>query len=191
MPGSNNSLVIDLDQDETISDKENDEGLNLQDNINTDDQIKEKSKDSGTEELVVYISGGVKEPGVYTLPYGSRVYQLIELAGGELEDSLLELLNLASPLEDGQHIHIYREGDDIDYESQLVPDNKSQGDTKININTADITLLESLPGIGPVRAESIIKHREKVGEFTSIEQIMDVNGIGPGIFNQIKELIVT
>ncbi len=156
---------------------------------------KEKDLNQIHPEIIVYITGAVKSPGVYYLPPNSRVYNLIQAAGGETSTALLEVLNLAAPLSDGDHIIIYEKTDDwsmkdyYDFNSHHHSRASENIQEKININIADAVLLETLPGIGPVRADNIISFRDTTGSFTQIEDIKSVPGIGDGIFNQIKDLI--
>lgn len=130
------------------------------------------------EMITIHLVGAVNNPGVYRLPEGSRVYEALELAGGVTGEADLEMVNLARPLFDGEQLTIPRPG-----EAQ------PPGETKININRATEEELMSLPGIGATRAGKIIEHRDKYGYFTGITQIMEVSGIGEGIFQDIKDLI--
>ncbi|OWZ83938.1 helix-hairpin-helix domain-containing protein [Natranaerobius trueperi] len=160
----------------------------LEETISNDKNETEDEKN--TQKVVVYISGAVSTPGVFTLPEGSRVYQGIEMAGGKNEDALTEFLNLAALLQDGMHIHIPSEGEDMDQVNDDINMTFYQEENSlINVNTANNNLLESLPGIGTVRAQNIIDYRENNGIFSTTDQIMEVNGIGQGIFSEIKELI--
>lgn len=140
--------------------------------------------------LVVDVRGAVTQPGVYELPLGSRVQDAIQAAGGALPEADLAGLNLAAPLEDGAAIRVPEQA-----EAQSPP-SRSGGVTipevpgsLININTATQEALESLPGIGPALAQRVIAYREANGPFPSIEAIQNVSGIGPGIFEKIKDLI--
>ncbi len=162
---------------------------------NYDNEKLDQDSTDKSDEVTAYISGAVKDPGVYSLPVGSRLFQLLEKAGGEQEDALLEYLNLAAPLQDGEHIHVFKEGDDLEDKEIAVTDstvsdnhNSAQTD-KVNINNADASTLETLPGIGPVRADSIISYRETTGNFQRTDQIMEINGIGTGIYDQVKDMI--
>ncbi len=132
--------------------------------------------------IKVNITGAVIKPGVYELKKGSRLNDLLELAGGVTIDDLT-FYNLAAELYDGQHVHI---------ESQPLIENKSPLiDRKVNINEADIQILMSLPGIGETKAAEIIKYRDENGFFEEIEDILNVPGIGDYTFRLIKDLIAT
>jgi competence protein ComEA len=137
----------------------------------------------------VYISGAVNHPDVYSLPAGTIIKDAITLAGGAVGDADLNRVNLAQPLTDGQQIYVPRLG-----EAPLIELQEGTAAPvltgPINLNTATQAELESLPGIGPALAERIIRYREQNGPFARIEDIQNVSGIGPSIFEQIKDLIV-
>lgn len=141
--------------------------------------------------IIVHISGAVPRPGVYALPDGARVQDIISAAGGFLAEADKELINLARVLEDGEKLDIpYAEGFSpvlpTPVESIIIP---GDDEDLININTASSFELETLPGIGPTIAQRIIEHRETNGPFLAIEDIVNVSGIGPGIYERIKDLI--
>ena len=125
-------------------------------------------------EIHVYVEGEVVSPGVYTLQDGDRVADAIEAAGGFTADADQGAVNLASPLRDGDRVHVYRIGD--------VPQ-------KINLNTAEAWLLQSLPGIGETLAQRIIDYRNENGSFQQIEALKKVEGIGAATFEKLKDNI--
>ncbi len=141
--------------------------------------------------IVVFVSGEVLSPGVYTLPPESRVVDAIEAAGGLTTDADASAVNQAIVLEDGMQIHVPEIGE----AATPLPlsgggdssDAESSG--KININTATPEELDTLPGIGPALAEAIIRHRETNGVFESVEQLVDVPGIGDATLAEIRELV--
>lgn len=141
--------------------------------------------DSLTEkgQIIIYLSGEVRNPGIYTLKTGSRLYQAVELAGGFTEEADKVAVNLACKLEDEDHIHISKKGEISS--SPFGP--SSPG--KININTASQSELETLPGIGPTLASRIIEYRKTTGPFKAVEDIKKVSGIGDKRFEAIKDLI--
>ena len=142
--------------------------------------------------IVVQISGAVPRPGVYALPEGARVQDVISAAGGFLAEADKEFINLARTLEDGERLDIpYMEGFSpvIPTPPEEVVINSGSDTDLININTASSFELESLPGIGPKTAEKIIDYRNQNGPFLSIESIINVSGIGPGTYERIKDLI--
>lgn len=137
-------------------------------------------EDREPEIITVHLVGAVNKPGIYRVPEGSRVYELLEMGEGHTEEADLSMVNLARPLYDGEQVFIPRYGD---------PGPSNQGESKININKATAEELSSLPGIGLVRAAAIVEHREKYGYFADITELMDVSGIGDGIFNSVEDLI--
>ena len=135
--------------------------------------------------LSVYVSGAVRNPGVYAVDEGDRLLQVIEAAGGATAGADLAAVNLAIRVGDEDHWHIPKLG-----ESVQVPAAQGSGSVgTLDINSADADLLESLPGIGPVRAASIIRYREANGPFPSVEGLLDVQGIGPATLNAIRDLV--
>lgn len=138
-----------------------------------------------TAMIYVDISGCVKEPGVYEVQEGTRVFQLIEEAGGLTENADIEGINRAEPLIDGQKIVIYaRSGDEAESAGT-----GERSDGRININTADSELLQEIPGVGPVTAEKIIQYREENGRFAAPEEIKNVSGIGEKTYEKLANFI--
>ena len=150
------------------------------------------------EEITVYITGEVVNPGVYSVARGERLDAVLQLAGGPTESSDLDRVNLAAYAADAAHYTIPAAGEPAE-PGELSGDEStpnvaqaSQSEScrpPVNINTASVQCLETLPGIGGVRAESIVSHREQQGPFASAEAITEVSGIGDGIFRRIAELI--
>jgi len=137
----------------------------------------------------VYVTGAVQRSEVYTLPQESIVKDALQAAGGPTEEADLERINLALPLVDGQHVHVPRLGEET---SPIEPPSRLPSTTgKVNINTADLVTLESLPGIGPSLAQRIIDYRQSHGPFERIEDIMEVSGIGQVTFEGIQDLLTT
>ncbi len=138
--------------------------------------------------LRVYVSGQVLNPAVYQLAPGSIAQDAIRAAGGFGEAADQALVNLAQPLVDGLHIHVPSVGEAA-VAPQVFEGLAPLPASLINLNTATQAELETLPGIGPTMAERIIEYRQKQGPFTSLDQILDVSGIGPATFEKIRELI--
>jgi len=139
--------------------------------------------------IIVYITGAVPRPGVYALPQGARVQDVISASGGFLAEAEKSQINLAALLEDGQKL-------DIPYIEGGSPILATSGPTVaavttelININTASVADLDSLPGIGRTTAQKIVTYREQNGPFVSTQDIINVSGIGPGTYERIKDLI--
>jgi competence protein ComEA len=145
--------------------------------------------------ILVEVSGAVAAPDVYALPQGSRARDAIAAAGGLLPEAEAEEINLAAPLRDGQELEVPFQPTATP-EGYVPPTPYGQATATavvtfpINLNTATLEELMALPGIGPTRAQAILDYRAEHGPFTRIEQVMNVPGIGPGIFEDIKNLIV-
>lgn len=142
---------------------------------------------SGTIE--VYVSGAVVSPGVYEMEEGERVEDAIAAAGGPRDDADLPRINLAKRLTDELQVHVPAEGESDQPGGSSGTAAAGEEHRPININTATVEELESLPGIGLVYAERIVDYREKNGPFESLEEIKKVQGIGDSRFEQIKDLI--
>ncbi len=148
------------------------------------------------ETIYVQVTGAVKNPGVYELPAGSRVFEVLQKAGGMTETAAADSINQAAEVKDGEMIVLYtqEEWDEMHIQQQCgaeaaVTINQLVADGRVNINTADEALLCTIPGIGQTRAQSILTYREEHGAFGSIEEIKQVNGIKDGLFQKIKDSI--
>lgn len=151
-------------------------------------------------QIIVQVAGAVLNPGLVTLPRQSRVMNAIEAAGGFLANADQESLNLAARINDGDRILVQDLSARATQQvaaataASLDPMGKNITATPapqypININTAVPQDLENLPNIGPAKAEAIIAFRQQHGSFKKIEDIQNVTGIGPTIFDRIKDLI--
>ncbi|MFC4709641.1 helix-hairpin-helix domain-containing protein [Enterococcus eurekensis] len=153
-----------------------------------------ESTDLAQEDLVILvdIKGEIKQPGVYELAHDARLNELILLAGGFTENAEVRQINLAEKLSDQQMIYVPNQ-DELTFSiDQLVEDEEdmSQSSTTVNINTADLTELQQLPGVGPSKAQAIIAYREENGLFKSIEGLLEVSGFGEKTFEKLKDSIV-
>ncbi|MXY45550.1 MAG: hypothetical protein F4Y44_00925 [Chloroflexi bacterium] len=155
----------------------------------------------------VYISGAVVNPGVYIMYEGSRLASVLLLAGGATENADLSAINLAVVVQDEDHWHIPRVGEEVPAGARTLNGDRAnsrsangnsaassaqaeQGsDGKVNLNSAGVTLLKTLPNIGEVRAQAIVSHREANGDFASIDALLEVDGIGIGIIDNIRDLV--
>lgn len=156
---------------------------------------------SGKTKVVVHVVGEVNEPGVVELKDGSRIIDAINAAGGKTEDADLSKINLAYIVEDGTQIYVPRVGEDreevitesagegIIVESSKIEQNETK-EQKVNINTATLEKLQSLPGVGQATAQKIIDYREQNGKFKSPEELKNVPGIGESKFNSLEKSIV-
>ena len=162
----------------------------------TDDQPAEiKQQTRQTEMIAVHICGAIKEPGVYELEEGARLYDLIALSGGLNEDAAGDYINQAQKLTDGKRYYIptVKELEDLSVAERIEGAENDDGDSKdkqVNINTADAAELLTLPGIGEAKAGSIIEYRNANGKFKTIEDLMNIPGIKEGLFNRIASRIV-
>ncbi|KFZ27159.1 MAG: ComE operon protein 1 [Candidatus Izimaplasma bacterium HR2] len=138
------------------------------------------------EYIYIDIKGQVQNPGVYKVLKDSRLFQLVSLAGGTTGNADTLAINLSLKLYDQQVVYIPSYEDSYPIIIDVI-ENNSNG--IININSASLELLDTLPGIGPSTAQSIIDYRTEIGFFESIEDIMSVTGIGEATFNDIKDLI--
>ena len=159
-----------------------------------DEQAENHDVQAGTTAAYVDISGEVNKPGVYKVTNETRLFEVIEMAGGLTENADPDSLNRAEKVTDGEKIIVlsYEESSEREKSSSSVPDyglTSDEGD-KVNINTADSSELQTIPGIGPAKAQSIIDYREQNGYFTTTEDIMDVTGIGQKTYASIKDYIV-
>ena len=134
--------------------------------------------------IVVHVSGWVLAPGVVEVPEGALVVDAIAAAGGALVGARLDVINLARPVGAGDHVDV--PGPD----TQVGEGSGSVGDGLISLNRADSDELQGLPGVGPVLAERIVAHREAHGPFDTIEDLLDVPGIGEAKLGAIRDLVV-
>ena len=150
--------------------------------------------------LAVHAAGAVVSPGLYRLPPGARVVDLIEAAGGPALDADLDRVNLAAPLEDGWQVHVPRMGETAPPLLGPGAGGSAGGGSgggsgggaggPIDLNSATAEELEALPGVGPSIAAAIVGHRDEQGGFGSVEDLLDVPGIGPSRFENLRDLVV-
>lgn len=146
-----------------------------------------------TEEIMVHISGAVNKPGIIKLNSSKRIVDALELAGGPRDDADLDRINLAAKLHDEEKIYVPKIGEEnISGISSLVSSPSESGNSsgKININSADASDLQKIPGVGEKTAEKIIDYRNN-NSFSSIEDIKNVPGIGDKKFESMKDYIST
>lgn len=144
--------------------------------------------------IVVHIAGAVQKEGIVKLEEGARIIDAIEAAGGLKEEADLTNINLAYAISDGQKIYIpniNEENSNLENGEGLVntTGGNQEENTLININTATVTELLELPGIGSSTAQKIVDYRKENGKFNTIEEIKNVSGIGDAKYNNIKDYI--
>ncbi len=143
---------------------------------------------------LVHVAGAVASPGVHEVPAGARVVDAISAAGGMLPGADAARINLAAPVADGERIYIPLVGEEpppaVVGGGGGAPGGSSGAPAgPLDLNQADAAALEALPGIGPATAAAILQHREEIGRFTSVEQLLDVRGIGEAKLEQLRPLV--
>lgn len=135
---------------------------------------------------LVHVTGAVTSPGVVEVDATARVRDAIDAAGGALGRADLDAINLAAPLDDGAQIHVPAIGE-ITTAGFAAPAGGPM--TPIDLNTADETALDSLPGIGPSTAAAIVERRRQIGRFVTVDDLLDVPGIGPAKVEALRDLV--
>jgi competence protein ComEA len=147
--------------------------------------------------VVVHVAGAVADAGIVALPAGSRIAAAVERAGGAARDADLGRLNLARPLVDGERVYVPRVGEG-DPPPEAAPGagaasaaagGSGAAPGVVDLNSADATVLETLPGIGPALAARIIAWRAEHGRFASVEDLLDVSGIGDAKFADLRDRV--
>ena len=132
--------------------------------------------------ITIHVSGAVAEPGLVELDADDRVADALAAAGGALQEAELSAMNLAAPLTDGTLIVVPEKGKEAAVAGPAA-------DGRVRINTASLDEIATLPGIGPVLAQRIFDHRDANGPFRSVEELLDVSGIGEGKLATIRDSI--
>ena len=136
-------------------------------------------------EVIVHVAGAVRQPGLYTLEEGSRIDDAIARAGGPTGKAVLDAVNLAAPVADGQQVVVPARGGSG---GQPAADGPATGG-RVHLNTATLEQLDALPGVGPVTAQKILDYREERGAFQSVDELDAVPGIGPARLEELRELV--
>lgn len=155
-------------------------------------EINESTNEVSSKEVTVYISGEVNSPGIVTVNSGERLANVVEKVGGVTSNADLNQVNMAIKVEDEEHYIIPKIGEVLEVQENTMAENSEtkENSSKININKATIEELDSLPGVGEATANKIVNYRDENGEFKSIEEIKNVNGIGDKKFQDMKDLII-
>ena len=135
--------------------------------------------------LRVHVAGAVLEPGIVELPAEAIAADAIRAAGGARPGANLDALNLAAPVEDGQRIEVPDQGTGVPMEAAPA----SAGAGQLDLNLATPAELERLPGIGPSLANAIVQYRDENGPFLSLDELLNVPGIGPTRLSQLRDLV--
>ncbi|MFF0270301.1 helix-hairpin-helix domain-containing protein [Kribbella sp. NPDC004536] len=139
--------------------------------------------------VVVYVAGKVRRPGLVRAPIGSRVADVLTLAGGALRGVDLTTLNLARQVSDGEQIIVGQPNQPqptTPPQPSTPPTPTTAQNTPVNLNTATLDQLDALPGVGPVLAQRILDYRTQNGPFTTIDQLQEVPGVGPKKYDSLK-----
>ncbi|MGT2932998.1 helix-hairpin-helix domain-containing protein [Streptococcus catagoni] len=164
-------------------------------NLAKEEQVISKAETSSStsevgsgQEIVVDLKGAVKQEGVYHLEAGSRVTDLIKLAGGLKEEADKDALNLAQKLSDEALIYVAKKGENRpESPSSLTAAGlKEEKKEKVNLNKADLEDLTKIPGVGEKRAKEILESREKMGGFKSLDDLLKISGIGQKTLEKLK-----
>jgi len=139
-------------------------------------------------EIFVYISGAVHKPGVFKALPNARVFDIVAMAGGLTPGADVAKINMAQGVKDGMHIHVL-EMAAAQINNTVANSSKLKTGNLVNINSADKSELDTLPGVGPALAERIIEYRQANGSFSDIDELKKVPGIGSSKFEKIKEKI--
>lgn len=158
------------------------------------EDVKEEKSDSekekSAENIFVYVCGAVQKPGVYELLPGQRICDAIAAAGGLSEQAAGDSLNQAEVLSDGQMLRVLTIEEAAAATEQPGQETaESSHDGRVDINTADVSALMSLPGIGQSKADAIIAYRNEHGAFKAPEELMNISGIKEGVYQKIKDSI--
>lgn len=154
----------------------------------TQNEKPEQEEKSLQEWIYVDVCGAVRNPGVYRIEAGSRVFQVLEQAGGCTEEASLETVNQADLLTDGQKIRIYTKEEAGQMEKKLQEEDPLLDD-RVDINRAGKEELMTLTGVGETRAQAILAYRETHGSFSSVEELMQVEGIKEKTYEKLKDQI--
>lgn len=157
----------------------------IADGEKTDKALMDAEDGTGQQMIVVHVCGAVQNPGVVELPQGSRAADALEAAGGLLTSAQPDYVNLAAKLEDAQKLYFPTREEAV----QLIKQEADEDSGIVNINTAGIEQLCTLPGIGEARAGDIIAYREKHGAFRTKEDIMKVSGIKQSAYDKLQDRI--
>ncbi len=135
--------------------------------------------------MIVYVTGKVTHPGIVRLPDGARVHEALDAAGGALGDADLSALNLARPLMDGEQIWVGAAGEQPPGSARSGSDHGGKSDC-VNLASADERALQELDGVGPALAARIVRFRQSRGSLTSVDELMEVSGIGRALIEKIR-----
>lgn len=184
-------MFVNIDEYKNENQNKESDNKNFKDNEVNSEKIDNSEKEKNT--IVVDIKGAVKNPKEYELKEGSRVRDLINLAGGLIEDADEDKIYYSKVLSDEDCIRVYKIGETDENEGGTVAsEEKSSGVNKngiININKATMEELQTLPGIGEVKAKNIITYREEKGSFKSVDELSNIDGIGVKTVDKLRDMV--
>lgn len=150
----------------------------------------ESGRDAATPALLyVHVSGAVVAPGLYVLDESARVVDAVAAAGGFAPGADEGAVNLARTLSDGEQLHVPAVGETASAPGAAQTGGAPAGDGRVNLNTADLAALDTLPRIGPAMAQRILDWREANGRFTAVEDLLAVPGIGDKMLESLRDLV--
>jgi competence protein ComEA len=146
--------------------------------------------DASDAQPVVAAAGAVVSPGLYKLSAGSRVADVLNAAGGPTPDADVDQLNLAMKVSDGDRVYVPRKGETPPPAAGVVGGaTGSAADAPVNLNTATLEQLDGLPGVGPATAQAILDYRKQHGRFRSVQDLLQVGGIGPSKLEKLRQRV--
>lgn len=159
------------------------------DEVKEEEEMLEDDAASDSEKIIIDIKGEINAPGVYEMQLGDRMIDIVDRAGGLTDDASETAINLAEKLQDEMAIIIPKEGDEPLESNDIgsMESGTSSKTDKLNLNHATQSELETLNGIGPSKAEAIISYREENGLFQTVEDVLEVNGIGEKTLESFKD----
>jgi competence protein ComEA len=163
----------------------------ISESTSSDEAIAKNSSvsDEKNSEIFVYISGAVHKPGVFKAPSNARVFDIVAMAGGLTAEADVAKINLAQSVKDGMHIHVVDKPLVSNENTIAAGTGKPKLGNKVNINSANKSELDTLPGVGPGLADRILEYRQTNGGFREIDELRNVPGIGANKFEKIKEKV--
>lgn len=150
---------------------------------------KEATEDTAVEDsvMVVDVKGAIKKPGIYEVPADARVNDVIEMAGGFMKQADQSMVNLAQKVQDEMVIAIPKKGESPNNPDAVANTTDTQG--KVNLNKAEQAEIETLPGIGPSKAQAIIDYREENGLFQNMDDLLEISGIGEKTLENLEDYV--
>jgi competence protein ComEA len=144
------------------------------------------STPTSTEAATAHAAGAVARPGVYKLPPGARVTDLLDAAGGPVSDADLDQLNLAAPVGDGERVYVPHRGEAAPPVADAAAGPPAG---PVDLNRATAEQLDALPGVGPATAKAIIDYRTQHGRFRSVDELLEVRGIGDAKLADLRDQV--